>query len=250
MIRGVLTPTNRCHFWGGSHSWSPPLAMSSSRAWAASVLSQGQVVIMGGIDQNNVTLDSIEVIDIKTRKSKKLELSLPSPLAGHCAVQLNSSHIFVAGGAGDGLAGFAEPADYSSKAWVVGGGVWSHAGNMHHPRSLHSCSLLGGVEVVVAGGVGLDKVGTRTVLDTVEIYNTVTGRWRKAGSLPSPVFGAGLLQLSGQIVMIGGRQEQGGQLLQTGGLVMYQQEEWEESSSLALESPRDLAVTLHAPSFC
>ena len=103
--------------------------------------------------------------------------------------------------------------------------------------------------MVVAGGVGLDKVGTRVVLNTVEIYNIITGRWRKAGSLPSAVFGAGLLQLSGHIVMIGGRQEQGGQLVQTGGLVMYQQEAWRESS-LALESQRDLAVTLYAPSFC
>lgn len=207
------------------------------------------MVIMGGIDQNNVTLDTIEVIDIKSRKSNKLGLSLPTPLAGHCAVQLNSSHIFVAGGAAAGIAGFAEPADYSSQAWVLGGGVWTPAGTMNQARSLHSCSLLGGGEVVVAGGVGLDKVGTRVVLKTVEIYNTITGRWRKAESLPSPVFGAGLLHLGGQQVMIGGRQEERGQLVQTGRASMFQQQTWRKST-LTLKNPRDLAVTLHAPSFC
>ena len=73
------------------------------------------MVVFGGVDQNNVTLDSIEVIDIKTRKSIKIGLTLPSPLAGHCAVQLNSSHTFVADGAVAGLAGFGESANFSNQ---------------------------------------------------------------------------------------------------------------------------------------
>ena len=149
--------------------------MSSSRAWAASVLrpttGQDQMVVFGGVDQNNVTLDSIEVIDIKSRKSIKIGLTLPKPLAGHCAVQLNSSHTFVAGGALADLAGFGGSANLSDQAWILSEAGWTPAGQLAQARSAHSCSTVvpgaGGLEVLVVGGVGLSGVGTRKVLESV-----------------------------------------------------------------------------------
>jgi len=256
LIGGRLSPTNRCHFWKKSESWSPPLLMSKSRAWAASVLTpstnENQMVIFGGVDQNNVTLDSIEVIDIKARKSIKIGLTLPKPLAGHCAVQLNSSHTFVAGGAVADLAGFGGSAKLSDQAWILSEAGWTPAGHLAQARSAHSCSTVvpgaGGLEVLVVGGVGLSRVGTRMVLDSVEIYNVATGRWRTGQKLQSPVFGAGLLELAGQPILIGGRYQKEDQLLQSDSSYMYQQS-W-RTSTLRMRSPRDLAVTVAAPSFC
>ena len=231
--------------------------MSSSRAWAASVLTptaeQHQMVVLGGIDQKNVTLDTIEVIDMKSRESVRLGLSLPTPLAGHCAVQLNSSHLFLAGGAESGWAGFVGAAQYSSQAWILSSAGWAPAGHLAQARSTHSCSTVlhpvtGGLEVLVIGGVGLSSTSTRRVLDTVEIYNVATGRWRTGHKLPAPVFGAGLVEISGQPMLIGGRYQKDGQLIQSRASYMYQQS-W-RASTLRLKSPRDQAAVVAAPSWC
>ena len=106
----------------------------------------------------------------------------------------------------------------------------------------------GEVEVLVVGGIGLPRVGTRMVLDSVEIYNVATGRWRKGDKLPYPVFGAGLLELAGQPLLIGGRYQVDDQLLQSDDIFIYQHS-W-RSSSLKMRSPRDQAVTLAAPPGC
>ena len=104
------------------------------------------------------------------------------------------------------------------------------------------------MEVMVVGGIGLSDVGTRMVLDSVEIYNIGTGQWRKGHKLPSPVFGAGLLELAGQPMLIGGRYQDEDQLLQSASSYMYQNS-W-RSSTIKMRNPRDLAVTVAAPAFC
>jgi len=255
-IGGKLTPTDKCHTWRKTNNWSSPFRMSSSRAWAASVLiptkNDDQMIVIGGVDQNNVTLDSIEVVDIKARTSTKIGLTLPTPLAGHCAVQLNSTHTFVAGGAVTGLAGFSGPSNFSKKAWFLSEVGWTEAGEMAQARSVHSCSTVlsrdGKMEIMVVGGIGMSNVGTRMVLDSVEIYSIQTGKWRKGNKLPLPVFGGGLLELAGQPMLIGGRYQENDRLRQSDSSYMYQNS-W-RSSTLKMRSPRDLAVTVAAPSFC
>ena len=77
---------------------------------------------------------------------------------------------------------------------------------------------------MVVGGVGLSKYGNydlvivkvtsylfslsrsghvRRVEDSVEIWSSVTGSWRQGPRLPQPVFGAAMLELSGQPVLLG-----------------------------------------------
>ena len=43
----------------------------------------------------------------------------------------------------------------------------------------------------------------RTVEDSVEIWSSVTGTWRQGPKLPQPLFGAAMLELSGQPVLLG-----------------------------------------------
>ena len=43
----------------------------------------------------------------------------------------------------------------------------------------------------------------RTVEDSVEIWSSVTGTWRHGPKLPQPLFGAAMLELSGQPVLLG-----------------------------------------------
>ena len=230
--------------------------MSSSRAWAASVKTPGddhsQVVIFGGVDQKNDTLNSIEVLDMKSKKLIRIGLSLPVPLAGHCAVQLNSSHTFIAGGAVQGLAGFEESANFSSRAWILDESGWTPIGHLNQARSIHACSTVmngaGELEVLVVGGIGLSKVGTRMILDSVEIYNVNTKKWRNGPKTSLPLFGAGFLELSGQPMLLGGRYQMEENLQQSDSSYIYQNL-W-RTSTIRLRNPRDFAVTVEAPAFC
>ena len=252
----MLTASNKCHYLTSSLQWSDALLMSSPRAWAASSLAgtdnNNQMILLGGVDRDNDTLDTIEVIDIEEGVAIKISLALPTPLAGHCAVQLNSSHTFIAGGAVTGMAGLGEQPTLSNTAWILSDAGWASAGQLRDQRSLHSCSSVfshtGDHEVLVAGGIGLTTLGTRQVLDSVEIYNVATGRWRTAASLPQPVFGASFIRLAGQPVLIGGHDQEDGQLVQSSSSHTYEQE-W-RSSTIKLNTPRGLAVVLAAPSFC
>ena len=54
------------------------------RSWSASVLiPNGQMLLIGGVDKGNKTLDSIEKVDAKNRVSILSNITLPLPLAGH-----------------------------------------------------------------------------------------------------------------------------------------------------------------------
>ena len=90
----------------------------------------------------------------------------------------------------------------------TGGVRGAGGGGMMVGRTGHTCTALmtpltrGGVEVVVAGGVtSVSRV--RSVLDSVEIWSSETGHWRLGTRLPRRLFGAAMLELSGQPVLIG-----------------------------------------------
>ena len=52
-------------------------------SWSASVIiPKGQMLMIGGVDKSNKTLDSIEKVDAKNRVSSLSNISLPLPLAG------------------------------------------------------------------------------------------------------------------------------------------------------------------------
>ena len=55
------------------------------------------MVIIGGSDTNNQSLASIERVSLTRRRSVTSNVRLPLPLSGHCAVQINSTHTFIAG---------------------------------------------------------------------------------------------------------------------------------------------------------
>ena len=214
------------------------MSLLTARAWSASVLRPSlggdqsgagqEMVVVGGVGPGNVTLDTVELVSINDRGmvSTLSQVRLPTPLAGHCAVQLNSTHTFIAGivdtlsgyhlltiisgGSPSGLGGLSGTSiNITNQAWLLTASQVLPVESMREARTGHSCttrvSLSGGVEVVVVGGVGvsLSGSGVRRVLDTVEIWSSETGHWRQGVSLARPMFGASMLELSGQPVLIG-----------------------------------------------
>ena len=101
----MLAASAACHTWRGADTaWSPAFSLRSARAWAASVLvpdprtGRAQLLVIGGVDADNRTLATVERVLVGSRRAETSAVRLPLPLAGHCAVQLNSTHTFITGG--------------------------------------------------------------------------------------------------------------------------------------------------------
>ena len=254
--------TELCHVWEQStssspssppsSSWTPALSLQTPRSWSSSVVrpradGSHEMLVIGGVGAGNQTLASIEVVSLSpSPRSDYLPVSLPSGLSAHCAVQLNSSHTLIAGGSTA-----SSMANISRSSWYLTEEGLLPATSMIQARAGHSCTSLvspiGEVEVVVVGGVTM--AGVRKVLDTVEIFNPRTGRWRLGPSLPRPIFGGSMLELSGQPVLFGGRYEDEDTGLHQSSQSYLYQNTW-RSGALRLRDPRDLATILPAPPAC
>ena len=135
-------------------------SMKEERALAASViLPNGTFFIIGGsYGTNLLTTTELLIEDAHFEYG----VDLPDELSQHCAVLINSSHLVTAGGY------------YTLSSYLldINLGVWTRIEDMNKERWLHSCGLVGGNEVVAAGGV--NGVG----LDSTEILNIATMTWR------------------------------------------------------------------------
>ena len=105
----------------------------------------------------------------------------------------------------------------------------------------------------MAGGVGVSATGTRQVLDTTELLRPGAGRdgiqWRAGPALPVPQFGAGVVELAGQPVLLGGRTRPRPGLLHQSAASNIYQGGW-RAARLRLGSARDQAASLPAPPRC
>ena len=77
------------------------------------------MLIIGGVDNDNATVNTIEKINVRSRQSERMNVTMVQPLSGHCAVQINSTHTFIAGGSSTGLAGLAGQSDITNKSWYL-----------------------------------------------------------------------------------------------------------------------------------
>ena len=104
---GGLTATDQCYTWAVPGQWSASVSLVSPRAWSASTLRPGpaaqslEMIIIGGVDADNNTLDTVEILTLdpghSSGESRLSDMRLPAPVSGHCAVQINSTHTFIAG---------------------------------------------------------------------------------------------------------------------------------------------------------
>ena len=93
------------------------------------------------------------------------------------------------------------PAGITAAAMSASGKSWVLTGNLNVPRSGHSATLLMDGRVLVAGGWS----PTDVILDSTELYDSVTGKWTSTGSLTRPRGGhTATLLPGGKVLVIGG----------------------------------------------
>jgi hypothetical protein len=118
--------------------------------------------------------------------------------AGFTAVALADGRVLLAGGE---VAAHVDTA--TAEIFDPEGGTMRATGDMTVPRSAHAATLLLDGRVLVAGGTSRGSV-----VDSAEVYNPATGRFKRVGSMHSVRYKAGSVTLPGGLgFIIGGATE-------------------------------------------
>ena len=149
-------------------------------------------LILGGKDSSGVPTSTTDMLEIDMFQQN---LPWPEVVSGHCMVKVNHSHLFVAGGEGEGkrLLATAYLIDIEQSHWVP------IEQDLAHERSGHVCGLAMDEEaekhIVIAGGI---------VLLDVEMLNLATMRWRPGPALPHEMNWAASIQIGHRMYISGG----------------------------------------------
>jgi hypothetical protein len=163
----------------------------------ATLLSDGKVLIAGGMRRNQDFYRSAELYDPATGKFQRTgEMSVGR--VGHIAVLLRSGKVLIAGGwIGHGTTDTAEMYDPAT-------GRFTTISKMATRRARPSATLLANGEVLLAGGD--DRDGPDGAIASAEIFHPDTLRFQPTSSLHRPRSGhTATLLHDGRVLIAGGR---------------------------------------------
>ena len=170
--------------------------MSEARAvHAATKLSDGKVLITGGMRVNQSFHDTAEIYIPGKKAFKRVSGKMKKPRVSHTATRLVDGRVLIVGGWSVRSApeASAELFDPKQETFRVSGG-------MKYKRSGHSSTLLPDGRVLVAGGHN-----GKAIHDSIEVFDPKTGEFKVLGklALPRKLHTATLL-LDSKILFAGG----------------------------------------------
>ena len=186
----VLAPTGSMHVPRAVHT--------------ATLLSDGRVLVAGGMQKNGVFEDTAELYDPASGRFETLP-KLAARRVGHSATLLPNGKVLIAGGTGGrrfeggrwigDVAASAELYDPATR-------TFRPTGSMGTPRAHQAAVLLADDRVLVAGGyAGADS----NALSSAEIYDPASGVFLPAGSLATArVADIAVLLQDGRVLVPGG----------------------------------------------
>jgi hypothetical protein len=194
-------------------SVQPGPTMSSARALHQSVtLTDGRVLMIGGVDALGAVLTSCEIYDPVANTFTPTG-NLGTARALHAAVRLADGRVMAAGGTSSMVDALTLVTNVrnSTEIYNPATGTWSGSANLGGFRLLPSLSLLPNNRVLVAGGLEVSfffgipvSAGTTANCQT---YNPATNSWAAAAALPGARTGHQYNQVtlaSGRILITGG----------------------------------------------
>ena len=192
-----LAPTATAEIYDPATAiWTPTRSMNQARyRHSATLLQNGLVLVVGGLDNNNNSLDSTELYDPATG-SWTATGALVLGTAAHSATLLPDGRVLVAGGGNATVNGALAAAHLYDPAT----GVWTPTGSLLAARQRHGATLLPNGLVLVSGGKGPSGA-----LTSAELYDPATGVWTQTGSMTFARFRhSQTLLLTGLVLVAGG----------------------------------------------
>ena len=158
---------------GGDPDTTEAPSLSQAR-WAhtATLLEDGRVLIVGGLQTASQKLDSAEIYDPASQTWSSAGTMSDKRGQGHTATLLSDGRVLV----------FGETDEPSAEIYDPATNQWSTVGDLHASRQAASGTLLADGRVLVAGGLDATKAG-QEALDTVEIFDPATGEWSQAANM-------------------------------------------------------------------
>jgi len=124
----------------------------------------------------------------------------------HTATRLKNDKVLIAGGGGFPCSeGCYATVNSSSELYDPIKGIWSVTGELRQRRSGHSATLLKDGRVLIAGGAdfGFD-IGKFSNLNSAELYDPATGKWRPTASFNRiEGYNSATLLASGKVLAMG-----------------------------------------------
>ncbi len=197
---GVYFPKLCIGFDPWNNSWFKHATTQVTRFLSAGDTIKGKkIIVVGGYTEDGPT-NTTEIVYADGRVSFGEEL--PLGLMSHCAVAINETTVFIAGGI---------DADHEllNRAFIydVVNGNLEEVAPMPHKRAAHVCGLIrkkDGNEykeaVVVAGGFG-ETAGAFPYVDVYVLHN---GAWVPGPELDAPAIGASAVQVNDSFIVVGG----------------------------------------------
>jgi len=193
--------TNDCYKLEGK-TWRKVTSggLNVEREYAAAIVSDQKLTIFGGRDENDIGLDSVEIID-GNGQSQDNNNNLPGTIFGHAIASINSSVAILSGGNVDG--------SLSRRTWFYKHATrtFSDSPELKTARSGHASGTVidqdtNEVIPMVTGGYNYPET-----LDSTEIL--LDGQWKQGQKLPKKLDGLQIVQSGNDVIAIGGSYNSG-----------------------------------------
>ncbi len=175
--------------------------LSEARAsHTATLLPNGKVIIIGGMERNGVFFESAEIFNPQTDNFTKAKGKMSIKRVGHTATLLPDGKILIVGGWSN-----RDLPESSAEIYDPKTDTFTSIENAHHRLSGHAAMLLDNGKVLIAGGSD-GKSG----LSDVELFNPQNNTFTLIGKMQSARIGAAAVKLAdGRILLTGGAVNQG-----------------------------------------
>jgi galactose oxidase-like protein len=192
---------------------------------ATTLLSDGTVLITGGVDHSGTVQSSAEIYDPATGITTVLSNTMNMPRDGHTATLLSDGSVLIAGGntTGGSPVSSAELYSPSAQTFALVGS------SMTVERALHSATLLEDGTVLLAGGLcgnscttGAGGNSVNGITFTAEIFDPTGASFTAVGNMRLAQQSHTATRLNdGTVLLAGGISNSGGGVAPTNGAELY-----------------------------
>jgi N-acetylneuraminic acid mutarotase len=205
----------------------------------AILLSDGRVLVGGGIGSNGFPTNSAELYDPDTGTWSATG-SMITPCYGHTATLLTNGNVLIAGGLIQ-----SNVILNSAELYNPASGNWTATGLLKAHRANHTATLLSNGQVLIAGGYSsfYSPLGIYLMTASVEQYDPVVGTWKMTNSMTDyRANHAATILRNGMVLVVGGDH---GDILNSAELYDPSTGTW--TATIPMNTPRHLhSVTLLA----